>query len=175
MPPYTKTESGKLILLADVLVPDESGDVREGKAAVFVEMLKEMQARGQSSVIAQCYELVIPGLILSDHIFQGLNRPLYCDGSDGRGEDKLIYSRRASFDYEVEKGKDGQFRAVRHRAPPGRTFVVIASPNIHTEEFDMVDLWIDRWNWTNESERLQGAPVNWFDRYDRKIYSRSGT
>lgn len=58
--------------------------------------------------------------------------------------------------------------------PAGKTFVVIVSPNIkHKETFPNIDGWLNRWNWVPVDEGLDEAPINWLDRYDKKIYSRS--
>ena len=168
--------SGQPLLVTDVKVPDESSDalVKDGIAAIWVNDLKERGLRGQGTSIAQCYRLVIPGMIMSRHIFQGLRRPLYCDGSKDSDKTKLIYSRRPSFDYGTKPGPDGFAVSVRRPVPAGMTFVVITSPNDkHRDKFPEIDIWIDHWNWTKEDAGLQEAPVNWVDRYDSKIFSLS--
>jgi hypothetical protein len=121
--------------------------------------------------MAQLFELVAPGLILTRHIFRGLQRPLYCDDDPQGDERKLIYTRRPSADYEWIGGPQGT--TVRRPAPAGHVFVVIISPNLrHREQYANVDGWIERWNWVKEDNGLAEAPVQWVDRYRQKLWSR---
>jgi len=161
------------LLRADALYPSDPGPHKEGKLAITAEALKVRYRQGLGVQIAQLYQLVLPGLILTRHVFKGLRRPLYCDGSDAGDKEKLIYTRRPAFDSVLAKDPGtGLQEAVRRAAPPNEVFVVIVSPNIrHKNKFPRVDGWIEHWNWTKEDLGLPEAPVNWIDRYDEKIFT----
>lgn len=133
--------------------------------------LQKYGARRQATAIAQFYKLVIPGMILTRHIFKGLNRPLCCDDNMEGDEGKLVYTRKPTFDYEWVGGKTG--RPVERSVPLGRVFAVIVSPNErHKENFPGIECWIERWNWLEEDLGLPESPINWVDRYGQKIYTR---
>lgn len=141
------------------------------KYAVNMEILYEMGKRKQFSMIAQFYGLVIPGLILSSHLFQGLNRNLYCDNEFNGDAGKYVFSRKPAYDYYWEGGTTG--REVKKLAPASQVFVVVVSKNIkHQEKFPDVDGWVDHWNWVDEDPYLSEAPINWIDRYESKIWSK---
>jgi hypothetical protein len=72
----------------------------DGVFGLLKEDLQDHRARGQLTAMAQLFELVAPGLILTRHIFRGLQRPLYCDDDPQGDERKLIYTRCPSADYE---------------------------------------------------------------------------
>lgn len=170
---YVREIGGKVLLVTDAKVLRD-GKIVDGFAAIWPEDLKQRASRGQLTSIAQCYEIVLPGMILARHIFQGLRRDLYCDGVKTADQGKFAYTRKPKVDFETARGKDGFPEAVERPCPPNKTFVVIASPNDrHRDKFPDIDIWIDHWNWAEESPTLNEAPVDWIDRYDRKIYTRS--
>jgi hypothetical protein len=167
---YVKSNGTHLLVAEAPWIED--GKSRIGRLAVFTETLKGLMDRGQGVAIAQLYGLVIPGLILTRHVFQGLKRPLFCDGSPQGDKTKLVYARRPAFDYVTARSREtGQLEALRREPPPGKTFLVVVSPNRHGREHPDIDGWIDHWNWAEEDGVLAEAPVNWVDRYDKKIFS----
>lgn len=146
-------------------------DGKSAKYAVTMDILTGLATRGQFSAIAQLYGLVIPGLILSSHLFQGLNRYLYCDGAYEGDEEKFVFSRKPAYDYFWRGGPGGS--ETRRLAPSSQVFVVIVSNNIkHKGNFADIAGWIEHWNWVDEDPVLQEAPISWVDRYKRKIWSR---
>lgn len=168
--------NGRLLLTADALVfqPGIETEPVAGQYGILADDLKLLWQQGKGVEIAQLYELVIPGLILSKHIFRGLRRRLYCDESQDADQSKFVYSRTPAFDVVITTGSiPGDPKIVKRAAPPSKTFVVIVSPNIrHRREYPMIDGWLDRWNWVDVDPGLDEAPVNWLDRYDKKLYSR---
>lgn len=51
-----------------------------------------------------------------------------------------------------------------------------ASPNVrHREKYGEVECFIAAWNWIEEDSVLAEAPIEWVDRYDRKLWSRADT
>lgn len=174
--PYVKAD-GKLLLTAEIPMPGVVQGVAPtvGLCAVLVDDIKLLWDRGMGIQIAQLYELVIPGLILTRHVFEGLRRRLYCDDSQDADRSKLVYTRTPGFDVTLDRSRfPCNPSTVKVKPPKDKTFVVIISPNKrHQEKYPMVDGWIDRWNWVPADEGLAEAPVEWVDRYDRKIFTRS--
>lgn len=142
------------------------------KYAVNMDILHGLGSRGQYSSIAQLYGLVIPGMILSVHLFQGLNRNLYDGGFDG-DSDKFVFSRKPAYDFYWKGCRNGE--QVKCMAPPGQVFVILVSGNTKQrdkENFSDVDGWIDHWTWVDQDTILSEAPINWVDRYKTKVWSR---
>ena len=86
---------------------------------------------------------------------------------------KLIYTWKPTFDYEWIGGRFGEPK--ERPTPQNSVFCVIVSPNIRNsniEKFPYVYGWIERWNWVKEDKGLPEAPINWVDRYKKKIYTR---
>lgn len=161
--------SGQGVFLVDAKYPQEN-EVIDVKLGMLSSEFQKYGERGQANLIAQFYKLVSPGMILSRHIFRGLERPLYCDENMEGDKNKLIYSRKPSFDYEWIGGKSG--KPIERVAPAGKVFTVIVSPNMrHKDKFSSIYGWIERWNWIEEDTGLSEAPMNWVDRYKEKIYT----
>lgn len=164
--PKQITESGSLIYLVEGIGPD-------GKVAQYgmgKSQLRTIYDRGSNIRLAQWLGLVAQGLVLAEHIFQGLKRPL-CDGDDMEADKrKLAISWRPGLDFwwtETDRFDSGKL-AFRD-APDEKVFVVNASPNRRKDQFPSVGFWIERWYWVRESNTLKGAPVDWENRYDRKL------
>ena len=173
--PYQKI-GGEMMLVAAAKVPSRGPfPVQEGQLAIRTSDLKQLMQRNQATAIVQLYKLVIPGLVLTKHIFQGLNRPLFCDGKPDGDKAKLIYTRRPGLDFYAtpKAGIAHDYDAVRKPAPLGRTFAVIVSPiqDQHREDYPDIDGWIEHWYWTAADARLPDAPVDWIDRYGKKIWT----
>jgi hypothetical protein len=133
--------------------------------------LAKYASRGLFSGLGQFYGIVTPGLIMAKHLFVGLNRPLYCDGSMTGDGNKLIYSWIPTHDYEWRGGPSfGKLEQLP--APPNSVFVVIVSQNVnqHKEDFPNIYGWIERWNWVDSDAYIHSAPINWKTRYRDRIY-----
>lgn len=147
------------------------GSSKQGKFWIATSEIGKYCNRGQTTLVAQFYKLVIPGLILTRHIFGGLDRPLFCDNQKDGDKGKYVFSRKPVRDYVWEGGAAGQ--PIQKIAPDKSVFVVIISKNErHRDKFPEVDGWIERWNWVKESEGLLEAPARWVDRYKEKIWTR---
>jgi hypothetical protein len=159
-------ENGHLIYLID-------GNDQSGKTKVFgiaKDELERHHQRGSNVKLAQFLLLVAPGLILAEHIFRGLKRPL-CDGEDMNADKaKLAFSWRPDFDYWWnERDKFDSRRLEFREAPDGKVFVVIASPNSKKNSYPSVDYWIERWFWVRRSQTGPKAPVDWETRYEEML------
>lgn len=159
------------LFIPEALWVDKFGDEPEVvKFGYLTSDLKKCWERGQGTAIAQFYNLVMPGLILARHIFEGLDRPLYCDGNKHGDRDKRVYTWRPRYDYAFSSKKKTEMRIL---APEDQVFAVIVTPNTrHVKEYPDIKAWIDRWSWVDEDEGLDGASVNWVDRYETKLWSR---
>ena len=117
--------------------------------------------------------LVANGLIVTRHIFQGLERPLCSDDCMDGDKYKYIHSRKPKRDYEYQDSRGELIK--EFEAPENKVLAVIISKNIkHTASFPMVYGWIERWSWVKEDKCLAEAPINWADRYNKKLYTRLG-
>lgn len=164
---------GAVVYTADVKWYDErTGSLQDGKVGLLPKDLHLYGARGMGTAIAQFYKLVCPGLILTRHIFRGLNRDLCCDGDLESASNKLIYTRKPATDYVWAGGAQGS--PVAKAAPSGKVFGVIISPRHekHADEFGEILGWIDHWSWIDEDSALSEAPIDWIDRYERKLWTR---
>lgn len=159
-------ESGDFLYL--VTGVDELG--QEKKFAIAKRELEKIYNRGSNIRLAQFLKIVVPGLVLAEHIFRGLKRPL-CDGKDMDAADsKLAFSWKPEWDYWWNNADRFESRELQFReAPDGRVFVVIVSPNNKKSDFPSVDYWIERWSWVRQSVTLAKAPVDWENRYDKKL------
>lgn len=172
-----RTFNGKSVWCAEH-VPWVDGDAKSfrlGTLGVLKSDLSAVASRGQATAIAQLYGLVLPGLRLTEHVFRGLARPLFTDGSPNGDAGKLVYSRVPAFDCLWNGGKfDGRLENVP--PPTGAVFAVFVSPNVrHQDEFPAIDGWINHWAWIDEDKGLRGAPVGWVDRFDKRIWTRGAT
>jgi len=137
---------------------------------IFQDDLRKRYDRGQNSALAQLDGIVVPGLILARHIFRGLKRPLYDDGSMEADTQKLVHSWRPNYDFDWLD----PFGRPRKLAPVKNcVFVVLITKNErHLDKYPEVFGWIDRWNWVYEDLNLPEAPLNWSSRYEEKIFTR---
>lgn len=148
--------------------------LKAGTLALLVSDLRAFALRGQATAIAQFYGLLDRGsLMLTKHVFAGLQRPLLTDGNHGADAEKLVYSRKPSFDYLWSGSKhNGNVQQVD--APSSAVFTVLVSPNVkHRTDYPTVDGWINYWTWVDEDPVLPEAPVGWVDRYDSKLWTRT--
>lgn len=160
-----------------MLVDESNGNVSEGNFALRAVDLAEYRLRGQGTKFVQLQRIVLPGLINAVHIFKGLRRDLYNDGNEHADEKLLVYTWKPGIDVEWDsKLAAGYGGAVDLPAPIGAVFAVTVALNErHKAKYPEVDGFIDAWNWIEgEDAVLAGAPIEWVDRYDRKLWTRGG-
>ena len=90
--------------------------------------------------------------------------------NDDMNADKnvVVYTWRQTWDFEWRG--DPHFGHPEPRLPPSsRVFAVIVQ--LEKKQSSITGS-IEHWNWLQEANDLPGAPVNWGDRYDKKLWSR---
>lgn len=129
---------------------------------------------GLSTTIAQYYGIVQDGMMDTIHLFQGLNRPLMDGGDKEVDKSVLVYSWRPVADF-VWTGSRFDGRVIPKVIPEGRVFVVLvrpeSQPDAYTDEGTVFGS-IEKWNWVKEDSFVPNAPVDWKQRYDKKLWSR---
>jgi hypothetical protein len=165
-------KNGEVAYLIDGWSVDDPANPQVVKFGILQTDTRKRSDRGQNSALAQFAGIVAPGLILARHIFRGLNRPLYADGSMQGDARKLVHTWRPAYDFEWPN-RFGEPQ--RMTAPDNCVFVVLVSKNErHIGKWPEVYGWIDRWNWVFEDPRLPGAPIDWDSRYEEKLFTREG-
>lgn len=142
----------------------------EAVFAITKEQLTAFKQRQSFVPVVHFMQIVSPGLIMAQHVFKGLKRPLQYRENARADADKLIFSWPAKIDYDWDYGKRFDANGLTCRAAlPGRVYVVIASPNTNKQLFTSIDYWINRWSWVHEEPGTPGAPLHWQRRYDTKL------
>ncbi len=154
----------------------DAGKVSPGTFALKFVALDAYRKRGQGTKWVQLMRIVLPGLSNAKHIFQGLRRDLYNDDDAHADEKNLVYTWKPGFDVEWDHDANGGLgRAVDLQAPISAVFAVTIGKNErHKDKYPEIDGFIAAWNWIDgEDAVLSEAPVNWVDRYDTKLWTRS--
>ncbi len=133
--------------------------------------IKDRADQGFSWQLGQLYGILEPGLIFTQHVFQGLRRDMYVREDKNAAAKKFALSWVANRDARLV-GDEYNPTLEFADPPPNRVFVVYISPNEMLQEFPDVFGWAEHWTWVAADGQLAGAPVEWNDRYDRKVWSR---
>ena len=155
---------------SELTVPTQPSGV--GTVAMLNKDLQAFGRRGESKAIAEFFDLVLRGTILTRHVFKGLRRELFTDGDRNADKQMFVYTRKPAFDVVwIRPGN----RWERIDPPKGNVFAVIVRPNIkHRDRYPEIDGWINAWPWVDEDAGLAEAPEDWVDRYDLKLWTREG-
>lgn len=124
---------------------------------------------GFATGLAQYYGIVQDGLIVAEHAFRGLQRPLMLGDDMNADQTVVIYAWRPQFDCEWS-GYPWDGNVVRLEPPPNRVFVVLVREE-PANEFGVSGS-IEKWNWVAEDSELRGAPIEWQARYRERLWSR---
>ncbi len=158
--PETIKKNGDVAYLIDGWAVDDPHTPRVVKFGILQFDMMRLANRAQNSAMAQFDGIVAPGLIVARHIFRGLKRPLYADGSMEADSWKLVHTWRPAHDFDWP---NPEVKPRRLDPVKGCVFVVLISKNeLHLEKWPEVYGWIDRWNWVYEDAYLSEAPLNWF-------------
>ena len=155
---------------------DADGEIapvpKTGTLALPVTDLRAMAERGHTAAIAQFYGLLQNKMHLTEHVFRGLERKLYSDGNMNGSASKLVYTRKAAYDW-VWVGSKTDGRPMQIAAPAACVFAVFVSPNVrHRSDYPNVDGWINHWTWIDEDIAKPGAPENWSERFTKQVWTR---
>ncbi len=161
-------ENNQIVYAIDCLADNDKKVVMMG---ILKPDLAKYAHRGLFSSLGQFLGIVAPGLIIAKHLFVGLKRRLYNDGSMDGDSGKMVYCWKPVNDYEWRG--DGFSGGLARLEPPGKSvFVVIVSKNEgqHKINYPSIYGWINRWNWV-DSDQLEGdLPINYQKRYEKQIY-----
>lgn len=136
--------------------------------------LLALNEKGFSHKFGQLRNLVMPGLVVSTALFQGLQRRLMQRDNTEADADKLIYIRKPSHDYEWEYADRFYPDRIRKLPAPERAvFFVIATPNTvpkYRERYPEIFAWIERWGWIEEDGANPGMPEDFSNRYKKCLW-----
>lgn len=152
--------------------PNWDGGAGLYKVAVSPEAIKERADRGLRAQLGQMYGVLGHGLISVQHVFEGLRRDMYVKNDKQAADKKLAATWAAKVDYYLE-GEKSSPRLAHSIVKDNRVFVVYISRNDLVTEFPDIAGWADHWAWIAADSQLEGAPVEWQERYDRKLWSRT--
>jgi len=159
---------GPYIDIIEAWSPFDSGLVV--KVGVREESFQQLVHHNLATAVAQYYGIVQDGLLQAVHAFQGLKRPLM-HGDDMRADEGVfIYSWRSELDY-VWTGSRFAGHPAQRTPPPNLVFVVLVREEQQPNDFKVFGS-VERWNWVKQDPRLKHSPVDWKERYGRKLWSR---
>jgi hypothetical protein len=141
------------------------------KIAISLDAIRLRARRGFRHMVGQMYGVLGPGLILAQHVFQGLKREAYVRDDSLAGEKKLAITWAANRDaYFAGDPFNGHLEY--RTAPENRVFAVYLSPNEMLDDFPSIFGWAEHWTWIAADPLMAGAPIGWQTRYGRRIWAK---
>ena len=137
------------------------------------EAIAARARRGLRHLLGQMYGVVGPGMIMAQHVFQGLQRHMYVRDDEEADSEKLAVSWSARRD-AILAGDRSDPNLEYQAAPENRVFVVYVSINRSLDQFPDIYGWAEHWTWIANDPNLPGAPIDWETRYTRKLWSKGG-
>jgi hypothetical protein len=131
-------------------------------------VLSALGARHRNVMIAQYYGLV-RYLAHAAHLFEGIERDLM-NGDDMEGDRSVLaYTWRPRQNYIWVGGpQSGSLAAIA--PPPGQVFVVLARRVGDADSSSGAE--VRHWSWVQAAGDLAEAPVDWEQRYRKRVWSR---
>lgn len=171
---FRKLSGGDWVYCVEAFVFDDltrpDPQPRMGLLGLLSQHLMAYAKRGEGTAVVQFRRMVVPGTVLSKHVFRGLRRPMLAHGDKDADKGMLIYTRKPAHNY-TWSGPRTKVR--QHSAPAGEVFAVIVQPNmIDRSKYPEVDGWINSWAWLDEDRGLSEATLDWVDRYDERLWTR---
>jgi hypothetical protein len=157
--------------IVDAPSPDDNSiTIRLGVRKTVFDRAKKYKL---STSIAQYYAIVHDGLIVAEHAFQGIKRPLLLGTDMQADRDVIVYAWRPTYDCEWQGyAIDGTIAILS--PPPDRVFVVLVRKrNSQEAATDGVFGTIERWNWVREDLEVRHAPIDCRIRYEKHLWSRN--
>ena len=124
-------------------------------------------------MIGQMYGVVGPGLIMAQHVFQGLKRDMLVRDDDHADIKKLAVTWSALRD-AVFVGDTFDGKLAYMDAPVGSVFAVYISVNEMLEDYPDIYGWAEHWTWIAADPARPGAPIDSRGRSDCQLWSRGG-
>lgn len=163
-------QSGGVVWVAEAAdwVNNSSGHLNIG---ITLKGIRARGERGQRFLLGQMYGVVGTGMIMAEHVFQGLKRDMLVREDEQAAVKKLAVTWHARRDAKLV-GDRHNCRLQYFDAPEGCVFAVYVSPNEMLEDFPDIYGWAEHWAWIAAAPDLPGAPVDWQTRYDSLIWSK---
>lgn len=162
-------EPGGAIWVAEA--PDWINSSSPLKIGISQDAIKIRVQRGLRHMVGQLYGVLGPGLILAQHVFQGLKRDMYVRNDSHADVKKLAitwaHPRDAFF-----AGDPFAARLEYLPAPENRVFGVYVSPNEMIEEFPSILGWAEHWTWIAADPNTAAAPFGWAQRYEKRLWTK---
>lgn len=144
------------------------------KVGIIQSSMTDNVGHALSVKCAEFYGIVQEGLVDAVHAFRGLNRPLL-HGDDMEADKRVVaYSWRPKFDYVWSHGR---FHGnPTPRIPPNHVvFVVLVREDEKPQTYPghgLIFGSVEHWSWIAEDPTLAGAPIEYEERYAKKLWSR---
>lgn len=166
-------QPGGHVLVADA--PNWAGSVDPHlNIAVHLPSTVYRATRTLTWQLGQMYGVIGTGLIMTRHVFKGLNRDMYVREDKDAAAKKLVATWAAGRDAELVGDPQKPYLQYRE-APANRVFAVYISPNEMLTDFPDIHGWAEHWAWIAADPKLPGAPMDWNTRYDEKVWSSLGS
>ncbi|PPC87148.1 MAG: hypothetical protein CTY31_05055 [Hyphomicrobium sp.] len=125
---------------------------------------------GLTFYLGQLYGIVGPGLIFTQHLFEGLRRDMMV-GDDGKAASRKLAATWTQARDAKLAGNDPHNLHLEHfPAEPNRVFCVYISRNEMLESFPEIYGWLEHWTWIAADPNVPGAPIDFESRYDRQLW-----
>lgn len=166
---YLVNEHGGTIWVAEA--PDWTGSGHPLRIGISQEAVSTHAGRGLRHMVGQLYGVLGPGLILAEHVFQGLKRDMLVRGDSHADVNKLAITWAHPRD-AVFAGDPSDGRLEYLPAPADRVFGVYVSPNEMLDDYPSIYGWAEHWTWIAADPATPGAPVDWRTRYDTRLWTK---
>jgi hypothetical protein len=163
-------EPGGVVWVAEA--PNWIGSGSPLKIGISQDAMKGQIGRGLRHMVGQLYGVIGPGLIMAQHVFQGLKRDMYVR-NDSRADVKKLAITWAHPGDAVFLGDQFAGELEYGLAPKDRVFAVYVSPNEMLDTFPSIHGWAEHWTWIAADRNTPGAPINWDTRFERRIWTNA--
>jgi hypothetical protein len=141
------------------------------KIGIAQGAIKLRADRGLRHMVGQLFGVLGPGLVMAQHVFQGLKRDMYVRNDSHADVTKFAITWTHPRD-AVFAGDPVAGRLEYLPAPKDRVFGVYVSPNGMLKDFPSIFGWAEHWTWIAADPNTVGAPVDWVERYDKRIWTK---
>jgi hypothetical protein len=148
-----------------------NGSGQQVRIGVSKKAIEARMRRGQSYALAELYGVIGEGLHLTKHVFKGLRRGMHVNGDNNADEKKFTLTWRPPLGFSPT-GNAQNFNLIPIPAPEGCVFGVYVTKNPMLTQYPDIFAWAEHWTWLPESPDLDGAPDDFSNRYDMKVWSR---